>query len=84
METLIAKLKRRPVRIAELILAAAAAVGVTVSDDVAQAVTVLVVAAVGVLAGEVAQTQTTPIHDPDLDDGHGNMADEIPEIEDGI
>lgn len=66
-ERALAKMRRRPVRVAELILAAAAAVGVTVTDDVAQAVTVIVVAAVGVLAGEVAQTKTTPVADADIE-----------------
>lgn len=66
LDYLLAKARRRPVRVAEFVLGAAAAVGLTFTDDVAQAVTLLIVAGIGALAGEVAQTRTTPVAAPRL------------------
>lgn len=65
--------RRRPVRVAEAVLALAAALGVALAPELEEHVLGLVgtLVAVGVLGGEVAQTRTTPTADPRLDDGHG-------------
>lgn len=63
---------RRPVRVAEAVIAIAAVLGVTIGPEVLDAVEqiVAVVAAVGIVSGEVAQRWTTALSDPRLRDGH--------------
>ena len=76
MDRIIYALKRRPVRVVEALLALAAALGIGLLPDVEDAVVGLIatLVAVGIIGGEVAQTQTTPTVDPSLDDGHGSEA----------
>ena len=66
------KLKRRPVRVMEAVLALAGTVGIVLlpeaEDAVYQVIGALVAA--GILGGEVAQTKVTPVKDAKLDDGH--------------
>ena len=64
--------KRRPVRVAEAVIVAFAAAAATWGVDVVDQIETLiaVLAAVGVISGEVAQKLTTPLSDPRLRDGH--------------
>ena len=63
LDRLWSKTKRRPVRVVEAAIGLAAALGLTLAPDVEQAVIVLVVALVGIVGGEVAQTKTRPLDD---------------------
>ena len=66
--------RRRPVRVAEAVLALAAALGVGLSDTAEAQVIAIVTALVGLIGAEVAQTKTTPTAEPRLDDGHRREA----------
>lgn len=78
MERIVYAVKRRPVRVVEALLGLCAAVGLALAPEVEEHVLGLVAAlvAVGVIGGEVAQTQTTPTVDPRVDDGHADEADQ--------
>ena len=77
MNTIIHAIRRRPVRVAEAVIAAAAVAGVTVGPEVLDSVEqiVAVLAAVGIVSGEVAQKWTTALSDPRLRDGHEREGD---------
>jgi hypothetical protein len=63
-------LLRRPVRIVEAVVALLVAVGLLAGDpDELTTAIMLLVAALGVGGGEVAQTQTTALVDPRDNDG---------------
>ena len=63
-------IRKRPVRVAEAVVAVAALAGYVIAPEVQEGITVLVVAVLAVVGGEAAQTQTTPIAEPALPDCH--------------
>lgn len=59
-------IRRRPVRVAEAVLALAAVLGIGLTDTAEAQVLAIVVALVGLIGGEVAQTRTSPyVPEPD-------------------
>ena len=77
MNTIVHAIRRRPVRVAEAVIAVAAVAGVTVGPEVLDSVEQIVaaLAAVGIVSGEVAQKWTTALSDPRLRDGHEREGD---------
>ena len=72
MSKLINAIRRRPVRVAEAVIALAAVAGVTIGPEVLDSFEQIVaaLAAVGIVSGEIAQRWTTALSDPRLRDGH--------------
>jgi len=72
MSKLINAIRRRPVRVAEAVIALAAVAGVTIGPEVLDSLEQIVaaLAAVGIVSGEIAQRWTTALSDPRLRDGH--------------
>ena len=64
--------KRRPVRVAEAVVALAGALGLVIQPEATAAILTLVALTIG--GGEAAQRRTTPVADPRLDDGHRREA----------
>lgn len=55
--------RRRPVRVAEAVVAVAAVAGYSLVPEVEEGITTLVVALLAVIGGEAAQTRTRPMAD---------------------
>ena len=77
MSKLINAIRRRPVRVAEAVIALAAVAGVTIGPEVLDSLEQIVaaLAAVGIVSGEIAQRWTTALSDPRLRDGHEREGD---------
>lgn len=85
LQRLARAVRRRPVRVAEALLVIAAAVGVTVAPELRESITTLAAvlgpAAVGVAAGEAAQTKTHSkayVYE-DLQGGDASHDDRLPD-----
>ena len=72
IDRVIRAIRRRPVRVAEAVVALAALAGYVVAPEVQEGITVLVVAFLAVIGGEAAQRKTTPIAAPSLPDCHAD------------
>lgn len=73
MNRVVEAIQRRPVRVVEAIIGLLAALGIVLLPEVETAVYAVIGAlvAAGIVGGEIAQTKTTPVTHPQLDDGHG-------------
>lgn len=66
-------IRRRPVRVVEALIVLAGTLGLVIDPNATQAILTLV--GLVVVGGEAAQTKTTSVKYPRIDDGHGGEAD---------
>lgn len=68
LERIKRNLRRRPFRVVEALTTLAAALGVAIEPEAAEALGTLTALVIG--SGEISQRKTTPLSEPVIPDGH--------------